>query len=237
TLEFNALSTANLLEAIRIVKPDTRFYQASSSEMYGNVKDDHLPITERTPIHPVSPYAVSKAASHWMTVNYREAYGLYAVCGILFNHESALRGKSFVTRKILDTAVKIRRGMAERLELGNLRVFRDWGYAPYYVRAMWLMLQQEVPDDFIICSGEAHSLEEFVREVFKRLDLDFERFVKIDKRLNRPVDLEVIYGDNSKAREILGWCYDMTFKELIDVLVKDEVEYLNWELSGQSASI
>lgn len=169
TLEFNILSTVNLLEVIRIVKPDAKFYQASSSEMFGNVKEEHLPVTEETIIRPVSPYAISKATSYWITVNYREAYGLFAICGILFNHESALRGKNFVTKKILNTAVKISMGLADNLTLENLNVFRDWGYAPEYIKAIWLMLQQEEPDDFIICSGEAHSLEEFVKEVFKKL--------------------------------------------------------------------
>jgi GDP-D-mannose dehydratase len=232
TLEFNALSTANLLEAIRIVKPNTKFYQASSSEMFGNIREENLPIIEKTAIHPVSPYAISKATAHWITVNYREAYGLFAACGILFNHESPLRGKNFVTKKILDTAVKINMGLTDNLALGNLRVFRDWGYAPQYIEAIWLMLQQEEPDDFIICSGEAHSLEEFVKEVFERLELDFKKFVRVDESLYRPVDLEIIYGDNSRAKEILGWRYDMTFQELIDVLVRDEVRYINWKLSN-----
>jgi GDPmannose 4,6-dehydratase len=234
TMQFNTISTANLLEAIRVVKPDAKFYQASSSEMHGNVKKEDLPINGKNPIHPVSPYAISKAASHWMTINYREAYGLFAVCGTLFNHESPLRGEHFVTKKILDTAVRIRRGLADHLLLGNLRVFRDWGYAPEYIEAIWLMLQQEEPEDFIICSGEAHSLEEFVKEVFKKLDLDFERFVKIDKSLYRPVDLEIIYGDNSKAKELLGWQYDTKFEELIRVLVKDENEYFEWKLSNDN---
>lgn len=234
TLEFNTFSTMNLLEAIRIVKSDTKFYQASSSEMFGNIRKEDLPINGRNPIHPVSPYAISKAASHWMTINYREAYGLFAVCGTLFNHESALRGENFVTKKILDTAVRIRRGLTDHLLLGNLRVFRDWGYAPEYIKAIWLMLQQEEPDDFVICSGEAHSLEEFVKEVFKKLDLDFERFLKIDKSLYRPVDLEIIYGDNSKAKKLLGWQYNMSFEDLIGALVKDEVEYFNWNLSNYS---
>ena len=232
TLEFNSLSTANLLEAVRVVKSDTKFYQASSSEMYGNVNGNNLPVMEGTPVHPVSPYAISKATAHWITINYREAYGLFAVCGILFNHESALRGKNFVTRKILDTAVKINMGLADNLILGNLNVFRDWGYAPEYIKAIWLMLQQEEPDDFIICSGKAHSLEEFVKEVFKKLDLDFEKCVIIDEHHYRPVDLDVIYGDNSRAKRLLGWQYDMTFEELIDVLVREEIEYVNWELSN-----
>lgn len=233
TFEFNTLSTANLLEVIRMVKPDVKFYQASSSEMFGNVRKEDLPINGKTRIHPVSPYAISKAASHWMTINYREAYGLFAVCGTLFNHESVLRGENFVTKKILDTAVKISMGRGDNLHLGNLRVFRDWGYAPEYIKAIWLMLQQEEPDDFVICSGEAHSLEEFVKEVFEKVDLDFERFLKIDKGLYRPVDLEIIYGDNSKAKTLLGWQYNMTFEDLIGVLVKDEVQYFNWNLLNQ----
>lgn len=230
TLEFNSLSAANLLEAVRLYNPDAKFYQASSSEMFGNVRKEHLPVTEDTPIRPVSPYAISKAASHWTTVNYREAYGLFAVCGILFNHESALRGKNFVTWKILDTAVKISMGSAQTLALGNLNVYRDWGYAPEYIKAVWLMLQQESPRDFIICSGRAHSLEEFARGVFERLDVNFERYVKIDESLYRPMDLEVVYGDNSKAKKLLNWQYDMTFQELIDALVKDQYEYAKWEL-------
>lgn len=230
TLEFNALSTANLLEAVRVVKSGARFYQASSSEMYGRVNKDNLPVTERTPVHPISPYAISKATAHWITVNYREAYGLFAVCGILFNHESAFRNKNFVTGKILDTAVRISMGLANNLVLGNMNIFRDWGYAPEYIRAIWLMLQREEPDDFIICSGEAHSLEEFVKWVFNKLGLDFERFVRIDKRLHRPLELDIIYGDNSRAKKLLGWQYDMTFEGLIDALVKDKIQYLGWEL-------
>ncbi|MER3446521.1 MAG: GDP-mannose 4,6-dehydratase [Candidatus Dadabacteria bacterium] len=233
TLEFNSLSTANLLEAVRVAKSDAKFYQASSSEMYGNVNRDNLPVTEKTPMHPISPYAISKAAAHWITINYREAYGLFAVCGILFNHESALRGKNFVTRKVLDTAVKISRGLADNLVLGNLNVFRDWGYAPEYIKAIWLMLQQEEPDDFIICSGEAHSLEEFVKRVFRKLDLDFERLVEIDERHYRPMDLEIVYGDNSKAKRLLGWQYNMSFEKLIDVLVEDEIRYMEWKLNSR----
>ena len=230
TLEFNMISVANLLEAIRIIRPGIKFYQASSSEMFGNVKEENLPVTESLIFHPVSPYGISKAAAHWITVNYREVYGLFAFCGVLFNHESALRGKNFVTRNILNTAVKISMGLASSLTLGNLKVYRDWGYAPEYVKAMWLMHQQEKPEDFIICSGECHSLEEFVKEVFKRLDLDFGRFVKINKSLYRPLELEVIYGDNTKAKKHLGWQYDMTFEQLVDTLVNDEIKYVNWEL-------
>jgi len=231
TLEFNIVSVANLLEAIRIVRPRIKFYQASSSEMFGNVREENLPVNENLLFHPVSPYGISKATAHWITVNYRESYGLFAICGVLFNHESALRDKNFVTKSILNTAVKIKQGLAESITLGNLKVYRDWGYAPEYVKAMWLMLQQEKPDDYIICSGERHSLEEFVKEVFRKLNLGFDRFVKIDKSFYRPLELEVIYGDNSKAKRLLGWQYDMTFKQLIDTLVNDEIKYVNLELS------
>ena len=233
TLEFNIISVANLLEAIRIVRPKTRFYQASSSEMFGNVREEKLPVRESLIFHPVSPYGISKASAHWISVNYREAYGLFAICGVLFNHESALRGKNFVTKKILNTAVRISNGLANDLTLGNLKVSRDWGYAPEYVKAMWLMLQQEKSDDFIVCSGEVHTLEEFAREVFKKLNLEFDRFVKIDENLYRPLELEIIYGDNSKAKELLGWQYDMSFAQLIDTLVNDEIQYVNWELAGR----
>lgn len=230
TLEFNIISVANLLEAIRIIQPKIKFYQASSSEMFGNVRKENLPVNENLTFHPVSPYGISKATAHWITVNYREVYGLFAICGILFNHESPLRGKNFVTRKILNTAVKISKGLANSLTLGNLKVYRDWGHAPEYVKAMWLMLQQKKPDDFVICSGECHSLEKFLKEVFEKLNLDFYRFVKIDKSLYRPLELEIIYGDNSKAKKLLGWQYDMPFEQLIDTLVNDEIKYVNWEL-------
>lgn len=232
TIQFNTLSTANLLEAIRFANPNVKYYQASSSEMLGSIRETDLPVGESRIFHPVSPYGISKAAAHWITVNYREAYGLFAVSGILFNHESALRGEKFVTKKILNTAVRISRGSAERLTLGNLGVYRDWGYAPDYVKAMWLMLQQEEPDDFVVCSGECHSLKEFAEQAFKKLDLDFERFVTIDKRFHRPLELEIIYGDNSKAKRLLGWQYDMTFEQLIDTLVNDEIKYVDWELEG-----
>ncbi|NUN22748.1 MAG: GDP-mannose 4,6-dehydratase [Candidatus Jettenia caeni] len=225
TLEFNIVSVANILEAVKIVNPEIKFYQASSSEMFGNVRKENLPVNESFVFHPVSPYGISKAAAHWITVNYREAYGMFSACGILFNHESILRGKNFVTKKILNTAVKIRMGEAEKLHLGNLKIYRDWGYAPKYVEAMWLMLQQESPKDYIICSGEAHSLEEFVQKVFEKLDLELEKFVTIDKNLYRPVDLEIIYGDNSEARGKLGWNYDMSFDQLMNRLIEDEIQY------------
>ena len=152
---------------IRIINQKIRFYNASSSEMYGNVKESQLPVTEESVLHPVSPYAISKASAHWITINYREAYGLYATCGILFNHESVLRGKNFVTKKILDTVIKIKKGTEKELILGNMNIFCDWGYAPEFIKAMWLMLQQKKPEDFVICSGEHHSLEVFTRKVFE----------------------------------------------------------------------
>lgn len=232
TLEFNIVSVANILEAIKIVNPKIKFYQASSSEMFGNVRKENLPVNESFVFHPVSPYGISKAAAHWITVNYREAYGVFSACGILFNHESVLRGNHFVTKKILNTAVKISMGEAEKLNLGNLKICRDWGYAPKYVEAMWLMLQQESPKDYIICSGEAHSLEELVQKVFGKLDLELEKFVTIDKNLYRPVDLEIIYGDNSEARETLGWNHDMSFDQLINKLIEDEIQYVQLEIDN-----
>jgi GDPmannose 4,6-dehydratase len=233
TLEFNIVSTAKLLEAMRITSPKIKFYQASSSEMFGNVKKENLPINENFLLRPISPYGISKAASHWITVNYREAHNLFAVCGISFNHESVLRNKNFVTKKIINTAVKISLGLADELRLGNIKVYRDWGYAPKYVEAMWLMLQQDNPDDYIISSGEVHSLEEFVIKVFEKLNLNVDKFVKIDKSLYRPNDLEINYGDNSKAKNKLNWKYDMTFEQLIDKLIEAEIEYLKWESNNE----
>ncbi|HRE40264.1 MAG TPA: GDP-mannose 4,6-dehydratase [Ignavibacteria bacterium] len=228
TLEFNIISTANLLEAVRIINPEIRFYNSSSSEMYGKVRREDLPVTERSVLHPVSPYSISKASAHWITINYREAYRLYSVCGILFNHESCLRGENFVTKKILNTAIKIKQGIATELKLGNLEIRRDWGYAPEFVKAMWLMLQQETPDDYIICSGESNSLNEFVSKVFEKLELDKEKYVKTDTLLHRPVELEVIYGDNSKAKNKLNWNYNINFDKLISLLVNDEQAYIEW---------
>lgn len=220
TVEFNILSTINFLETIRILSPKPKFYQASSSEMFGKVPK--LPITELTMVHPVSPYAISKASAHWLTVNYREAYGLFTCCGILFNHESVLRGRHFVTKKVISTAVGIRRGSKQKLTLGNLNIRRDWGYAPAYVEAMWKMLQQEQPDDYIIATGEAHSLREFVDVAFKSLDLNWEEHVIIDKNLYRFSDIQNIYGDASKARLALGWNYESSFEDLVALLVNEE---------------
>lgn len=229
TLEFNIISTANMLESIRNISPETRFYNASSSEMYGRMKPENLPVTEETVLHPVSPYSISKASAHWITVNYREAYNLYAACGILFNHESALRGENFVTKKILEGALRISRGLTDKITLGNLAISRDWGYAPEYVKAMWLMLQQDTADDYIICSSEANTLEDFTKKVFETTGVDYEKGVEFSKKLYRPVDLEIIYGDNSKAKKNLDWTYDITFDELIKKLVQDEAEFFDWK--------
>ena len=235
TLEFNIVSTAKLLEAMRVTNPKIKFYQASSSEMFGNVKKENLPINENFLLHPISPYGISKAASHWITVNYREVHNLFAVCGISFNHESVLRNKNFVTKKIINTAVKISLDLADELRLGNIKVYRDWGYAPKYVEAMWLMLQQDNPDDYIISSGEVHSLEEFVVKVFEKLNLDVDKFVKIDESLYRSNDLEINYGDNSKAKNKLNWNYDISFDQLICKLVNDEIEFIKWELKNKKS--
>ena len=222
TMEFNILSTVNLLEAIKTLKLPARFYQASSSEMYGRV-GGHLPVVENSPMYPVSPYGISKMAAHCITVNYRETYGLYCCSGILFNHESVLRAEHFVTKKIISTAVKIKKGMEQKLRLGNIEIKRDFGYAPEYVKAMWLMLQQERPDDYIIATGEAHSLREFVKLSFSYLDLEWENYVIIDKKLYRPLDLDITYGDPTKAKQKLGWKYQISFEELVRLLVEEEV--------------
>lgn len=222
TVEFNVKSTLNLLEAMRILHLEARFYQASSSEMYGKVKS--LPVDEETALHPVSPYAISKAADHWIAVNYREAYGLFSCCGILFNHESVLRPHHFVTKKIISTAVRISKGSPEKLRLGNIEIKRDWGYAPEYVKAMWLMLQQDYPDDYVIATSEAHSLKEFVELSFACLRLSWEERLIIDKSLYRPSDINIIYGSPKKAKERLGWDYHLRFKRLIELLVQEELE-------------
>jgi GDPmannose 4,6-dehydratase len=229
TIEFNIISVAKLLEAIRHINIKIKFYQASSSEMFGNVKEDELPINEHCSLNPVSPYGISKETAHRMVKHYKGSYGLFAVCGICFNHESVLRKENFVTKKIINTAVKISMGLAKELKVGNIEIYRDWGYAPKYVEAMWLMLQQNQPKDYIICSGQAHSLAELIEKVFERLDLDFKRYVRIDKSLYRPVDINMNYGSSFKAKEELGWNYDKSFEQLIYNLVDQEVEYIKRE--------
>ncbi len=212
TVNTDALGTLRLLEAIRSSKGAVKFYQASSSEMYGKVVE--IPQTEKTPFYPRSPYACAKVYSFWQTLNYREAYGLFACNGILFNHESPRRGETFVTRKITRAATRIKCGLLDKLYLGNLDAKRDWGFAGDYVEAMWLMLQQEESDDYVIATGESHSVREFVEEVFRYLDLDWQKYVEIDKRYFRPTEVDLLQGDSSKAKKVLGWEPRVTFKEL-----------------------
>lgn len=229
TFDFNTRSVMNILEAIRNVSSQTRFYHASSSEMFGNVGEASLPIKESFLFHPASPYGISKASAHWLTVNYREAYKLHACCGILFNHESALRPPNFVIKKIIRTAIQIKNGDQRTLTLGNIDVIRDWGYAPLYVEAMWLMLQQEKLTDYLICSGIPISLSDFVKKVFNQLGLDSDDHIAIDTSLLRSLDLEIIYGDNSKARKELGWEYNLKTDDFLRRLINDEIEFMKWE--------
>ncbi len=228
TLEFNIISVANILEAIRIMKKDIKFYQSSSSEMYGNVDKNTLPIDENFIIHPASPYAISKAASHWISINYREAYDLFISSGILFNHESVLRRPNFVTKKIISSALKIKRKDLDILKVGNTSVRRDWGYAPEYIKVMWRMLNVEKPGDYVICTGKAHTLQHFIEKVFIHLDLEPEKYIKFDENLYRPVELEISYGNPLKARAELNWNYSITFDDLIQKLIEDEILYQEW---------
>jgi GDPmannose 4,6-dehydratase len=223
TGEFTALGVTRVLEAIRQVNPSIRFYQASSSEMFGNVVE--WPQNERTAFYPRSPYGVAKVYGHWITVNYRESYGLYATSGICFNHESARRGKEFVTRKISDGVARIKLGLAKQLRLGNLDAHRDWGYAGDYVRAMWMMLQQESPDDFVIATGRTHSVRDFVRIAFEAAGLgSFEPYVVIDPRFVRPAEVDKLIGDASKAQRVLGWKPEVSFEELVAMMVESDLK-------------
>ena len=224
TLQFNIISVLNLLETIRIVSPDTRFYQASSSEMYGMVKE--LPINITTPMHPLSPYAISKCTAYWIVVNYRESYGIHASNGVLFNHESFLRTNNFFVKKVISNAVLNRNNIDWELEVGNIDVKRDFGYSPKYVEAMWLILQQDSPRDFIICSGVSLSLRDIIEYVFNKLSIPIEK-IKITKDLYRPVEIKDIYGDNSDAKYILKWNYDISFFDILDILIKEELDFFN----------
>ena len=235
TGEFTALGVTRLLDAIRIVNPSIRFYQASSSEMFGKVRE--VPQTENTAFFPRSPYGVAKVYGHWITVNYRESYGIYACSGILFNHESPRRGLEFVTHKITNAAAQIKLGLGKELRLGNLDARRDWGYAPDYVRAMWLMLQQEKPDDFVIATGETHSVRDFLEEAFGHLDLDWREFVVQDESLYRPAEVDLLVGDASKAGRELGWEPTVSFAELARLMVDDDLNYWRRQVAhGQAAS-
>jgi len=218
TMHVNTRPVINLLESIRTVAKETRFYHASSSEMYGNV--DQLPISEKTLFRPVSPYAVSKVAGHQTVSCYRESYGLFAVSGILFNHESILRRENFFTQKLIHEATKIADGEKEAIQFGNLEVKRDFGFAPKYVEAMWLMLQQDDPYDFLICSGQSVTLRQLVEHVFGRLNIDTDR-IQIDPNLFRPSDIPDIYGSNEMAKEKLGWDYDLTAFDVMDLILNE----------------
>ncbi|HEX3550215.1 MAG TPA: GDP-mannose 4,6-dehydratase [Candidatus Elarobacter sp.] len=224
TGEFTALGVTRVLEAIRATNPSIRFYQASSSEMFGKVQE--VPQTERTPFYPRSPYGVAKAYGHWITVNYRESYGLYACSGLLFNHESPRRGKEFVTRKISDGVARIKLGLQTELRLGNLEAKRDWGFAGDYVRAMHLMLQQDKPDDFVVATGRTHSVRDFVRLAFAAVELDWERYVVVDPRFYRPAEVDELVGDASKAYRALGWEPEVSFERLVEMMVQADVERL-----------
>jgi GDPmannose 4,6-dehydratase len=222
TAEVTAMGVNRMLEAIRLVCPQSRFYQASSSEMFGKVRE--TPQSELTPFHPRSPYGVSKAYGHYITVNYRESYNLFACAGILFNHESPRRGLEFVTRKITHGVAAIKHGRAKELRLGNLQAKRDWGFAGDYVRAMWLMLQQPEPDDFVIGSGETHSVEEFVALAFSRVGLDWRQFVVLDPQFYRPAEVELLLADARKAHEQLGWKPETTFEQLVHLMVDADMK-------------
>ncbi len=225
TGEYTAIGVTRVLEAIRLLDPKgIRFYQASSSEMFGKVRE--TPQRETTPFHPRSPYGVAKVYGHYLTVNYRESYGMFCCSGILFNHESPRRGREFVTRKVTDGAVRIKLGRAHELRLGNLEARRDWGYAGDYVRAMWLMLQQDQPDDFVIATGETHTVRELVEVAFGHVGLDGTKYVVLDPALIRPAEVDLLVGDASKARRILGWEPTMNFAELVRTMVEADLKGL-----------
>ena len=234
TADTTAMGTIRILEAIRASGIQTRFYQASSSEMFGSAPP---PQTEATPFHPRSPYGVSKVFAYWSTVNYREAHGMFASNGILFNHESARRGETFVTRKTTRAVARIKAGIQDRLYLGNLDAKRDWGHAPEFVEAMWLMLQQDEPEDFVIATGQAHTVREFVEAAFDHVGLDWERYVAIDPRYFRPAEVDELLGDPSRALEKLGWKARTTFSDLVALMVDSDVRLLEDELSGRMVRV
>src|SRR5277367_5095450 len=232
TVAVDAMGTMNLLEAIRDTRLPIRFYQASSSEMYGKVVQ--TPQTETTPFYPRSPYACAKVFSYWQTVNYRESYGMFACNGILFNHESPRRGETFVTRKITRAAARIKEGLQNKLYLGNLDAKRDWGFAGDYVEAMWLMLQQDKPDDYVVATGETHSVRDFLDEVFGILKLDWHKYVEIDPRYFRPAEVDVLIGDYSKAKRQLGWTPKVKFERLAELMIEADLELAERELRNKA---
>lgn len=230
TGEFTALGVTRMLEAMRLVCPKAKFYQASSSEMFGKVKES--PQNEDTPFHPRSPYGVAKVYGHYITVNYRESYDLFAVSGILFNHESPRRGKEFVTRKISDGVARIKLGLEKKLLLGNLDARRDWGFAGDYVRAIWLMLGQKKPSDFVVGTGQTHSVREFCHEAFKVVGLDWRKFVKVDKKFIRPAEVEKLCANPARAHKILGWKPTVTFRQLVKIMVRADLERVEREIAN-----
>jgi GDPmannose 4,6-dehydratase len=231
TADITAVGTIRILEAIRETRSSPRFYQASSSEMYGKVAE--VPQRETTPFHPRSPYAVSKVFAYWATVNYREGYNLFASNGILFNHESPRRGETFVTRKITRAVAHIKLGLQEKVYLGNMDAKRDWGYAPEYVEAMWMILQQDRPDDYVIATGETHSVQEFCEAAFAHAGLDWGKYVEIDKLYYRPAEVDLLIGDASKAKKVLGWEAKTRFKDLVKLMVDADIKMLEDRLSGR----
>jgi GDPmannose 4,6-dehydratase len=225
TGQITGMGVTRMLEAVRQVCPKTKFYQASSSEMFGKVRE--VPQTEMTPFHPRSPYAVAKTYGHHITVNYRESYGLFTASGILFNHESPRRGLEFVTRKITDAVARIKLGLSDELRLGNLESQRDWGYAGDYVRAMWLMLQHDVPENFVVATGQTHSIRDFLDIAFAHVDLDWNEYVKQDPRFLRPAEVDQLIGDSSKARDVLGWEPTVDFRGLVTMMVDADLKLLS----------
>ncbi|MBN2307918.1 MAG: GDP-mannose 4,6-dehydratase [Candidatus Hydrogenedentes bacterium] len=233
TGDVTALGVTRVLEAIRVIDRSIRFYQASSSEMFGHAKQ--TPQTEETPFYPRSPYGVAKVYGHWITVNYRESYGIFAVSGIVFNHESPRRGLEFVTRKITDGVARIKLGVQEELRLGNLDAKRDWGYARDYVRAMWMMLQQDEPDDYVVSSNRTHTVRQFCEIAFGHAGLDWEQYVKVDPKFYRPAEVHQLLGDCRKAREKLGWAPEVGFEELVRLMVDADLKRVEAELRANSA--
>ena len=230
TGEITGMGTTRLLEAIRETDSKAKFYQASSSELYGKVQE--TPQTEKTPFYPRSPYGIAKLYSYWMTVNYREAYKMFACNGILFNHESPRRGETFVTRKITMALARIKHGLQDKLFLGNIDAKRDWGFAGDYVEAMWLMMQQPKPDDFVIATGETYSVKEFLKLAFERAGLDWKKYVAIDKRYFRPTEVDLLLGDPSKAKKVLKWKPKVGFKQLVNMMVDADMALVEKEVYG-----
>jgi GDPmannose 4,6-dehydratase len=230
TGEYNSQGVTRLLDAVRRVDPSIRFYQASSSEMFGKVREK--PQRESTPFYPRSPYGVSKVFAHYITINYRESYNLFAVSGMLFNHESPRRGLEFVTRKVTDGVARIKLGRTESLSIGNLDAHRDWGFAGDYVRAMWLMLQQNEPDDFVVATGVSHSVRQLIEIAFAHVGLEWQKYVRVDPALLRPAEVEHLLGDSTKAREVLGWKPEVSFEQLVEMMVDADVERLSTARTG-----